>query len=550
MSFIRGLRKQFAKWYWLSGPIAVAWLLIRSGSDPKRLAYPCQQAAMPLVAGWVIAAVSFLAGSMIIRRFAKLSAAVFVVIGAFWLVGSVVEPSRSEVKDLDPLPTWKVFGPISKVFVMDNIPSTAGSLAAGDASVPDEYLVDPAVDTLLNLLETQNIHFYRDLAHPDGIVGADNVVIIKANLQWTERNTTSTDRIKGVIWRILQHPDGFSGEIIVCDNTQNNGTGINHLDNNSEDTDQSIVHVINTFSAKGYPVYLLDWYYIWDFVADEYSDGDMIDGYVYDPETKITYPKFETPSNGYYVSMRCGIWDDNLQEYNLDQLCIINFPVLKHHSLAGSTIAIKNWIGVATTAYPVERYGSWNNMHNSYYFGQYALVAKIMAATFPRLSIVDAAWTTLSGPIGTDWVYTGVLAASTDPSAVSYYTAKHVLTPLTMFATQTDPDRPGSKYNGNLTAWTDYLRNTAGFPCTRDSADMSIFDRSDLILKICGDVNGDDAMDILDIVALIDTKFKSMPPPERLWLADVNSDNIFDILDIVYLIDFKFKDGDDPVCNQ
>ena len=34
------------------------------------------------------------------------------------------------------LPTWEVNNPISKVFVMDEIPPTAGSLAAGDSTVP------------------------------------------------------------------------------------------------------------------------------------------------------------------------------------------------------------------------------------------------------------------------------------------------------------------------------------------------------------------------------------------------------------------------------
>ena len=37
----------------------------------------------------------------------------------------------------ESLPTWEVNNPISKVFVMDEIPPTAGSLAAGDSTVPN-----------------------------------------------------------------------------------------------------------------------------------------------------------------------------------------------------------------------------------------------------------------------------------------------------------------------------------------------------------------------------------------------------------------------------
>src|SRR3970282_1994048 len=122
------------------------------------------------------------------------------------------------------------------------------------------------------------------------------------------RNTTSADRIKGVIWKILNHPNGFTGEIMVCDNTQDIGTGINQQDNNSEDEQQSIIDVANTFHAKHYPVSCLDWRTYWDVVVNEYSYGNYASGYVYDTATKISYPKFKTPNNR-YVSLRYGIWD-------------------------------------------------------------------------------------------------------------------------------------------------------------------------------------------------------------------------------------------------
>jgi len=77
-------------------------------------------------------------------------------------------------------------------------------------------------------------------------VGSDNLDIIKGTFQWNSRNPTSTDRVKGLIWHILNPPDGFSGEILVCDNTQQIGTGINENDNNSEDPLQSIPDVVST----------------------------------------------------------------------------------------------------------------------------------------------------------------------------------------------------------------------------------------------------------------------------------------------------------------
>ena len=144
------------------------------------------------------------------------------------------------------LPTWEVNNPVSKVFVMDKIPPTAGSLAAGNSTVPDEYLVDPAIDTLLLMMETQGTYLHKTAAHPSGIVGSNDIVIIKGSFQWDFRNTTSTDRIKGLIWQILQHPDGFTGEILVGDNTQ--WASIGEDDNNSEDTESMHFRCYKHFS--------------------------------------------------------------------------------------------------------------------------------------------------------------------------------------------------------------------------------------------------------------------------------------------------------------
>lgn len=36
--------------------------------------------------------------------------------------------------------------------------------------------------------------------------------------------------------------------------------------------------------------------------------------------------------------------------------------------------------------------------------------------------------------------------------------------------------------------------------------------------------------------------------PEYLEAADVNSDELVNILDIVYLINYKYKGGAEPVC--
>ena len=550
---MRSLRKYFRIshwWHWIIGFIAFLWVLLRSGTNPARLTYPCQRATLPVAVNWFLAVIAFFGGSLFLRRFARFSGVAILIAGVVWFTGALPELTRSRVNSIGSLPTWEVDDPVSTVFVMDSLPPTSGSLAAGDTSVPDEYLPDPAIDTLLMMMETQEIFLHQTAAHSSGIVGADNVVIIKGNFQWNSRNTTSTDRIKGLIWQILGHPDGFSGEILVCDNTQDIGTGINHSDNNSEDTYQSILDVVNTFHAKGYSVYCLDWKYIWNAVSSEYSEGDYNDGYVYETATKISYPKFRSPSGNYYISLRYGVWDSVSAVYDSSRLCIIDFPVLKAHSWAGATIAVKNWVGVLTTAHADERYGSWNNMHNTYFFGTYALVARVMAATFPKLSIVDAAWTTTYGPNNLDWVEnTKMLLASTDPVAASWYTAKFMLTPIARYPGETDPDLPGSDYKIIFGNWIAFLADSAGLACTKDSSEISVYDRAVLGPEyIRGDANGDGLIDIADVVYLINYLFINGPAPDPLWVGDANCDEVVNIADVIHLVNYLFIDGPPPGC--
>jgi hypothetical protein len=468
--------------YWgFIGLFAFLWLILRSVENPKRLTYPCQRAAMPLAFGWILSVIAFITGSLLIRKFAKASAIALPLAGIFWFTFSLTESSPANVTATSHLPFWEGINPVSKVFVLDSIPPTKGTVTAGNASVPDSCLSDPAIDSLFLILASNGTYIHKTTTHPAGIVGSNDVVIIKGNFQWTGKVSTSTDRIKGLIWQILNHPDGFTGEIVVCDNTQYLSNAIDQNDNNSEDSTQSILDVVNTFHAKGYPIFVLDWKYMNSVDGLEYSLGDYRNCYMYDPATKVSYPKFRTPSGKNLVSLKYGIWDSLTTHYDSSRLCIINMPVLKHHSMAGATIAVKNWIGVMSVDRSDLRYGSWDAMHYTYLFSQYALVARIMAETYPRLSIVDAAWTSRWGNISADLVTnTKVLLASTDPVSVSWYAAKFILTPIASRPDETNPDLIGGKYHNSLTNWTVFLRDSAGHPCTMDSTKISVFGRSSI----------------------------------------------------------------------
>ena len=92
----------------------------------------------------------------------------------------------------------------------------------------DGQLRHRGLDTLLDLMAENGFKFYNThKAHPwggsAGLIEADDVVLIKVNCQWKCRGTTNTDVLRGLIHRILEHPDGFNGEVVVFENGQGRG---------------------------------------------------------------------------------------------------------------------------------------------------------------------------------------------------------------------------------------------------------------------------------------------------------------------------------------
>ena len=99
------------------------------------------------------------------------------IIAALLTVSVMSYFTQTDIVFIESLPTWEVANPISKVFVLDEIPPTAGSLAAGDSTVPNDYLVDPAIDTLIMMMGTQDSYLHKTSSRPSGIVGSDDIVI-------------------------------------------------------------------------------------------------------------------------------------------------------------------------------------------------------------------------------------------------------------------------------------------------------------------------------------------------------------------------------------
>ena len=131
--------------------------------------------------------------SNLLSQYRKYSIGALITLGIFSLIFYLSQAINARIILSGSLPTWEVQNPVSTIFVMESIPPTAGSLAAGDSTVSNAYLVDPAIDTLLLLMETKNIYLHQTTSHPLGTIAPDDIVILKGNFQWTNRNTTSTD---------------------------------------------------------------------------------------------------------------------------------------------------------------------------------------------------------------------------------------------------------------------------------------------------------------------------------------------------------------------
>lgn len=65
---------------------------------------------------------------------------------------------------------------------------------------------------------------------------------------------------------------------------------------------------------------------------------------------------------------------------------------------------------------------------------------------------------------------------------------------------------------------------------------------------MCGDVNCNNAVNLLDITYLITYLYRQGPAPCALWRGDVNGSGAINLLDITYLITYLYRGGPTPGC--
>ncbi len=289
------------------------------------------------------------------------------------------------------------------------------------------------VEALLALLAGQGLMFFRSAtvgpsAGPDGMIAADDVVLIKVNAQWKYRGCTNSDVIRGLVQKILEHPDGFSGEVVLVENGQ--GRGSLKCDT-SASYGNSEVHANALNEAHSF-VYLVEQIFadprvsafLFDPIRNVFIGADDHQTNGYRRFENVSYPCFTT-GGGRRVELREGVWTGSGYSQGLK---LINVPVLKHHDSGGSeiTAALKHMYGLVSM--------TDGNSAFRHYQGLGETSGKMMVAVRPPvLNIIDATWVAhkaITGyPAENTWE-ANTLTASQDPVALDYWTAKNILYPI------------------------------------------------------------------------------------------------------------------------
>lgn len=341
----------------------------------------------------------------------------------------------------------------SPLFSVTQIPNQA--ISTGNHHV--------GVDALLDLMGQNGLKFYRTTSGgtengANGLIAADDVVLLKVNAQWKYRGCTNSDLVQGLIQRILEHPDGFQGEVVIVENGQGRGSlncdtsaayGNSEVHANAENEQHSFLWLVNSlFRDSRVSAYLLD-----PISATFIGDSDhQTAGYRL--LENVSYPCFTT-AGGRRVELGQGVWNGSSFDSGLK---LINIPVLKNHDWGGSEItgALKHVYGLLSMSD-----GQWDFRH---YDGLGETCGKMMVTVHtPVLNIMDAIWVAQDAVEGypeTATYRANQIVASQDPVALDYWAAKYILYPVDNNARH-NPDI--STIDAWLTGALDTINGRGGF---------------------------------------------------------------------------------------
>jgi len=304
------------------------------------------------------------------------------------------------------------------------------------------------------------------------IVGADDTVVIKPNVQWWNQGVPNLSALKTLIDLIMNRAGGFNGEVVIAENchrgsepwNSTNSGWIRKFERNSdiqgiENYNDLCRHLKNKYE-KIFSTY--HWIRVSYGAKRVYGPSDG-DGYVYCDGTGgvpllrydngltgegyratiMTYPVFTT-DKGTITDFKNGIWSKG--SYTGQPLRFINFAALNHHSTyCGATSAIKNYLGISDLSGGADPFnqgkltGEYYNFH-SFPFNKWspgpkpgmlgAEIAVFMDTVRKAdLNISTAEWIGIASRTEPPVAHTRTVLASKDPVALDYHATKYILYP-------------------------------------------------------------------------------------------------------------------------
>ncbi len=289
-------------------------------------------------------------------------------------------------------------------------------------------------------------------------IGANDVVVIKANGQWPNQGYTHTGVIKGVIDKILEIPN-FTGEVIICDNVQNYGsTGrfgfdatTSYRQNNWADHNWN--SLATYYQNLGKKVSTKRWMNTETDISGP-ADGEGWIRSFFDFHgslSYLSYPIFASPLNpSKLIDMKNGVWEAG--KYNGQKVFKIFIPGLNNHGnggddYAGITSAIKCFFGATEIHYGGgSTFRGHRNIHASSYSRGEAAWAGELAARYintmytPDLYITAAMWSGHNNRTGPA-VETKTVLACTNPVTLDYVACRDI---ISKYSSWLNPDSDNS----------------------------------------------------------------------------------------------------------
>ena len=316
------------------------------------------------------------------------------------------------------------------------------------------------------------------------IIGRDDVVLIKPNVQWWNQGAPNLSSLKTFVDLTMDRPGGFKGEVVLAENchrgvspwTSASSGWAHDFERNSGITNISNYNELsrilkNKYKERFSTCHMIDVgagskrvYGAADGTGYVYCDGShgvplmICENGGIGPNhraTIMTYPILLT-DKGTRIDFKNGIWENG--SYTGPPLCFINFSALNHHSVyCGVTSAVKNYMGITDlSGGPDPNDGGrltekYYNFH-SFPFNKWSpgpspgMLGKeigMFMKTMRKadLNITTADWVGLSSRTDPPIVHTRAVLASTDPVALDYHAAKNILFPNSNLTIH-NPDNP------------------------------------------------------------------------------------------------------------